>query len=346
MSDLPADLDKSHWRPSADLAVIRLRADLLSRTRQFFFERQVMEVETPILSHAGNPDIYIESFRSEYEGPGGHQGLYLQTSPEFAMKRLLAAGSGPVFQICKAFRNEELGRIHNPEFTMLEWYRPGFDHHQLMAELQELIIHLGVLEQGQTIQKLSYQQLFQTYAGLDPHKVGGEACLACIREHDIQLNDVKSYANPENLGYNEKLGYNRDALLAVILTHVIEPELAKRGFVFVYDYPQSQASLARIRSGETPVAERFELYGNGLELANGFNELTDKTEQLERFCQDQALRQSDNKQEVDIDQLLIEALDHGLPDCAGVAVGFDRLLMLAAGKNTLDEVLAFPFGKA
>ncbi|NOY67219.1 MAG: EF-P lysine aminoacylase GenX [Gammaproteobacteria bacterium] len=325
------------WRPSADLAVLRLRAELLAKIRHFFQDRQVLEVDTPALSHAGNPDIYIESFCTQYEGPEGLQQLYLQTSPEFAMKRLLASGSGSIYQICKAFRNEESSRLHNPEFTMIEWYRPEFDHHQLMLEVEDLIKYLGLFAADQTIQTISYQDLFQRFASLDPHSATLAECQACVIEHDIHLSDT---------GTDETSTYNKDMLLAVILTHVIEPELKQFPFVFVYDYPASQASLAKIRQGQPPVAERFELYGKGIELANGFNELTDNIEQHRRFTQDLKTRKNRLQKKIDIDHNLIDALSEGLPACAGVALGFDRLLMLASGKTILKEAVTFSFDRA
>jgi len=337
---LAPDHEQEQWRPSADMAVLRLRAILLYRIRQFFYERHVLEVDTPILSHAGNPDVHIESFRTFYDGPGGSHNLYLQTSPEFAMKRLLASGSGPVYQICKAFRDEELSRIHNPEFTMLEWYRPGFDHHQLMDEVQAFLVHLDLLAPDESVQKFTYQQLFQHFADIDPHTATREECAACVRLHAIQMGAGRSVPSEASIEYS------KDMLLDVILTHIIEPELRKLSFIFVYDYPQNQASLAKIRHGNPSVAERFELFGKGLELANGFNELTDNEEQLQRFTQDQAVRKERGQQDINIDQYLIDSIRNGLPECAGVAIGFDRLLMLACGKQSLEEVLCFPFGRA
>ena len=328
------------WRPSADLAVMRCRAETLNKIRLFFKDRQVLEVDTPALSHAGNPDSYIESFVCQYEGPGGSKQLYLQTSPEFAMKRLLASGSGPIYQICKAFRNEELSRLHNPEFTMLEWYRPEFDHHKLMLEVEDLLKYLGLLSEDQFVLKMTYQALFERYANVDPHCAELSKLWACIHEHKINLGN-------QNISDNDGLtGFDKDALLNVILTHVIEPELSQIPFVFVYDFPSSQASLAKIRPSSPSVAERFELYGRGVELANGFNELTDKVEQHDRFVQDQLIRKQKQQQEIEIDQYLIDALSEGLPDCAGVAIGLDRLIMLLSDKQTLKEVIAFPIERA
>jgi len=337
---LSVEQTDNRWRPSADLAVMHCRAELLNKIRCFFNDRQVLEVDTPVLSHAGNPDAYIESFVSQYDGPGGSKKLYLQSSPEFAMKRLLSSGSGPIYQICKAFRNEELSRLHNPEFTMLEWYRPGFGHHELMSEVEDLLKYLGLLSGDQRVLKMTYQALFERYADVSSHSADLSDLWVCIQEHNINLSNQNANDN------GGRPDFDKDTLLNVILTHVIEPELSQIPFVFVYDFPPSQASLAKIRSSTPPVAERFELYGKGMELANGFNELTDNVEQHDRFVQDQMRRKQKQQQEIQIDQYLIDALSEGMPDCAGVAMGLDRLLMLLSGKQTLKEVMAFPFDRA
>lgn len=320
------------WRPVADREMLRLRAGLLAGIRAFFNKLDVMEVETPILSHAGNPDIYIESFSSKYQWVTVAQPLYLQTSPEFAMKRLLAAGSGSIYQICKAFRNEQPGRLHNPEFTLLEWYRSGFDHHQLMQEIEQLLVFIGLLGKDESIKTVSYQSLFENTVGLNPHVADEQMLFQCISDNHIQLNS--------------RMGLEKDDLLALILTHVIEPSISHEAFLMVYDYPASQASLAKIREDDYPVAERFELYAGGIELANGFHELTDSKEQAQRFLQQQRKRASRDQDKINIDQYLIDALAYGMESCAGVAMGFDRLVMVAANKPALQEVLAFPFDRA
>jgi len=312
--------------------MLRLRAKLLADVRAFFSQRDVLEVDTPVLSHAGNPDIYIESFRTHYQQGDHKQSLYLQTSPEFAMKRLLAAGSGSIYQICKAFRKGEQGRLHNPEFTLLEWYRTGFDHHQLMQEIEDLLIFTGLLNKDETINKISYQALFERFTGFNPHLVEHKTLTEYINDSDINLQSQQDL--------------DKDELLALILTHVIEPAIRDEMFIMVYDYPASQASLAKIRQGEYPVAERFELYGNGVELANGFHELTDAQEQLQRFKHDQIRRETSGQEKTPLDKNLIDALTSGMEPCAGVAIGFDRLLMVAANKPALQDVLAFTFDHA
>jgi lysyl-tRNA synthetase class 2 len=313
---------------------------MLAGIRTFFARRDVLEVETPILSHAGNPDQYIDSFTCADPGRSRGHELFMHTSPEFAMKRLLAAGSGSIYQICKAFRKDEQGSLHNPEFTMLEWYRTGFDHHRLMREVEELLIALGLLEGSTSINRISYKQLFLEYAGLDPHEIDVDQLLDCISDRQINL-----HTNPEPTPMSSQ-GLCKDDLLALILTHIIEPQISTEPFLLVYDYPASQASLARIRNDDPPVAERFELYANGIELANGFNELTDSHEQMQRFVAEQRQRERKGMKKMPIDQNLVDALAHGLEACAGVALGFDRLVMVAANKQSIQEVMPFPLERA
>lgn len=313
------------WRPSASLEHLQLRARVLARIRAFFAERNVMEVETPLLAEGGSTDPHLDSFVCRYRGPGAAEGrdLYLQTSPEFAMKRLLAAGSGPIFQICKAFRNGESGAHHNPEFTMLEWYRPGFDHRMLMTEVDALV---SMILGTSVADRITYRELCQTQLGIDPFIVTIDQLRACAERHDIHIANLSA-------------GLDIDGWLALLFTHVLEPKLGQERPLFVYDYPSSQAMLARVRPGALPVAERFELYIKGIELANGFHELTDSVEQARRFAADLQRREELGLPPVAVDRHLLAALAHGLPDCAGVALGVDRLLMLAAGTAMLREVL-------
>ena len=325
------------WRPTAPLEVLKLRARMHTNIRDFFAERDVLEVETPILSAAGITDPYLHSFISRYTGPSAPRGqtLYLHTSPEFAMKRLLAAGSGSIYQLCKVFRDAEAGRLHNPEFTMLEWYRVDFDHRALMSEVAELVTgllsgHIPLEE----IESLSYQEAFQRYAGIDPHRASHEEFAGCAATHDIRPPD-------------EPAGQHDAALWRdLLLSHVVEPRLGERRLTFVYDYPASQAALARVRPGNPSLASRFELYVNGIELANGFHELADAAEQRARFERQVHARVAANLPAVPLDERLLAALSHELPDCAGVALGFDRLVMLAVGAKTLEEVIAFPIDQA
>lgn len=322
------------WQPTAPLSALALRAQLLARVRAFFGERGVLEVETPVLSAAAATDAQLTNLVTRYTGPGAPHGrtLYLQTSPEFPMKRLLAAGSGPIYQICKVFRDGEAGRLHNPEFTLLEWYRPGFDHHKLMDEVEDLVRH--ALAPWRTLgpaERLSYRDAFLRYADLDPHSADPD--LFAARAVVLGVHPPRA-------------ALDLDAWRDLVLTHVIEPRLGQQGPTFLHDYPASQAALARVRPGTPALAERFELYIDGVELANGYHELGDAQTQQARFAADLATRQATGRALVPMDERLLAALNHGLPDCAGVALGVDRLLMLAAGARSLDEVLAFPIARA
>jgi len=330
----------SDWRAVASLKTLQQRAAMLTAIRHFFLERSVLEVETPLLSHAGNPDTSIESLTSHCSIHGKEQLLYLQTSPEFAMKRLLASGSGAIYQICKAFREEPLTDLHNPEFTLLEWYRPGFDHFQLMEEITSLLQHLGLVEKKSDVMSLGYQQLFDCYAGINPFQATVDELFSVVTENGINVHVAS--ANQAKPGK----GFTHDELLDLILTHIIQPQLTQQDFVFVHSYPASQASLARVSEKNPQIAERFELFAKGVELANGFNELTDSIEQARRFQSDSGIREQKKLRKIKYDQHLIDALASGLKPCAGVALGLDRLLMLIAGGNSIREVLAFPFDRA
>lgn len=322
----------SDWRPSAGMEALRQRAEMLTTLRHFFAERGVMEVETPLLSERGATDPHLDSFCSLYTGPGAANGrsVYLQTSPEFAMKRLAAAGSGPIYQICKAFRNGEAGRCHNPEFTMLEWYRPGFDYHALMAEVDSLLQRvLNTLP----AERRTYAAVFSHYLNLDADSATPVILRDCAASRHLIVPDT--------------LCDDCDAWLTLLWTHLIEPHLGSGGRPqFVFDYPVSQAMLARIRPGTPPVAERFEVYLEGMELANGFQELADSDEQRRRFEENCRVRRELGLVEMAPDERLLAALAHGLPFCSGVALGVDRLLLLKTGRRDLAEVLAFTFERA
>ena len=317
-----------NWQPAASLANLKLRAELLKRLRMFFQTRGVLEVETPALSRVGTTDRHLASFRVE-NPRGGH--LYLHTSPEFPMKRLLAAGAGDIWQLCKVFRAGETGRQHNPEFTLLEWYRLGFDHHRLMREVAELIGGL-LLGTRTPAEYLTYRQAFQQYAGFDPFTVDIPACIRVLQD--------------AGRPFPARRDLDKDGWLDLVAAELVYPVLGRQGLSFIYDYPASQAALARVRPGDPPVAERFEAFFMGMELANGFHELTDAREQRRRFEADRDYRRQQDLPDVPLDENLLAALQHGLPDCAGVALGFDRLLMLAAGAQSIDEVIAFPFERA
>lgn len=319
------------WRATASIENLQRRASIVAQVRAFFAERQVMEVETPLMTAAAVSDPYIDTIECRYHPLPGQQEQtrYLQSSPEYAMKRLLASGSGAIYQICKAFRNGECGRRHNPEFTMLEWYRPGFDHHQLMDEVEALvgpIIGLG------DFKRISYAALFRQYLQIDLQSITVSELVAITRQHiEVQMEDD-----------------NRDNWLNLLMSHVIEPQLTDQGAVFVYDYPASQAALARtaLDAEGHLVACRFELFIAGVELANGYFELTDSREQAQRFQQDILQRQAEGLPVRPTDSLLVAALQNGLPECAGVAIGLDRLVMLALGTGNISDVIALPFERA
>lgn len=315
-------INSNDWQPSAPLAHLKARARLLAQLRGFFAQRQVMEVETPLLGQYTVSDPHIESW--QVEGAG-----FLQSSPEYAMKRLLAAGSGAIYQLGKAFRKGEQGSRHNPEFSMLEWYRPGFDHWDLMDEIADL---LETVLGSKHVIHLSYRDAFKNKLGIDPHHIA----LADLQDISRQLIDVQCSSN------------NHDDWLNLLLSHLIEPELGCEAPTFLYDYPASQAALAQISRDEhgNTVAERFELYIQGIEIANGYRELTDSAEQNRRFEKDLATRKNQQQTLPSLDPRLQKAMETGLPDCAGVALGVDRLLMLQLGTPRLEEVLSFSFDRA
>ncbi|USD65080.1 elongation factor P--(R)-beta-lysine ligase [Vibrio sp. SCSIO 43136] len=319
------------WQPNAQISVLRQRAELIAQIRTFFAERNVIEVDTPAMSHATVTDIHLHTFETHFVGPGfaDGQALHLMTSPEFHMKRLLAAGSGCIYQINKAFRNEENGRYHNPEFTMLEWYRVGFDHHDLMDEMDQLLQQ--VLDCGNA-ERMTYQQAFVSVLAVCPLEASMEALKASAAT--LGLSDI---AEPEQ---------DRDTLLQLLFSVGVEPKIGQQAPAFVYDFPASQAALAKINAQDPRVADRFEVYFKGIELANGFHELDNAQEQLARFEQDNRQREEMGLAQMPIDHHLIKALEHGLPACAGVALGVDRLIMLALGKAHIDEVTAFTFPRA
>jgi elongation factor P--(R)-beta-lysine ligase len=311
------------WEPAAGLGALRRRAEVLARIRTFFASRNVLEVETPVLAAAGGTDVHLAPLHT-YLADGRR--LYLQTSPEFAMKRLLAAGSGPIYQLGRAFRDGEVGRRHNPEFTMLEWYRPGWDHHALMDEVDALLAEVLGTAPGE---RLSYREALRHHAGFDPFATADGELRERAAGLGLAADDV-----------------DRDGCLSLILGAVVEPRLGRGRPTFVIDFPASQAALARIRQGDPPLAERFEAYVEGVEIANGYHELTDPGEQRRRFEADLAERRRRGLPDVPLDERLLAALEHGLPDCAGVALGVDRLVMLACGASSLAEVMAFPIDRA
>lgn len=317
----------NYWQPSAPCLHLRRRAELLQQIRQFFLERQILEVETPLLCQYTVTDIHTTSFKVPIN-PESTETYYLQTSPEYAMKRLLAAGMGDIFQISKAFRFRELGRYHNSEFTMLEWYRIGYDHYQLMDEISCLLHQVAGID---SIKRLSYQTLFQKYCSLDIFKCHQDELTQAVTPY-LEIDSLRQL--------------DRNDCLNVLLTHVIEPRLRNEGAVFIYDFPASQSALAKICPNNPEVARRFELYLEGIEIANGFHELTDATEQAHRFEQDSRKRCELQLPDIKIDHRLLAALEHGLPECAGVALGIDRLMMHLTKAEKIDEVVSFAWNRA
>ena len=318
----------SDWQPTATRHNLQRRAQIIDGIRQFFNQRQVLEVDTPTLSAAAVSDPHLFPFATDYipEGGGQAQTLFLHTSPEYPMKRLLAAGSGCIWQLCRVYRNGESGRRHNPEFSMLEWYRLGFDHHQLMDEVDDLVD--SILGCGRS-RRVTYAALFEQYLGVDIH--------------DCEISELADLGR-RHCDFRGEL--DTDGWLNLLFSHCIEPQLLEP--TMVYAFPASQAALARVVEGDdrVPSAARFELFIKGMELANGYFELTDAGEQARRFAADQQLREAYRRPSLPIDQRLIAALQQGLPECAGVALGIDRLVMLALDAHSIDEVIAFPLGRA
>ena len=318
-------------RDMAWVISLRLRAQLYALMRTFFAERHVLEVETPVLSAAGNTDPNIQSFSTHFSGhaDAGARERWLRTSPEFPLKRLLAAGVGDCYELGRVFRNGEAGGRHNPEFSMLEWYRVGWDHRRLMGEAIELVeAALAMVGRRGEVLIESYRQLFLDELGIDPLHAPIDELRAPLAEYNI---------DPD--------GLVRDDWLDLLITHKLQPAFPRDRITLIHDYPATQCALARIRPGEPPLAERFELYLGRYELANGYHELNDAVEQLARFERDNTLRRSRGLHEIPLDERLLSVLD-ALPDCAGVALGVERLMMCLVGTDAIADVLAFPFNQA
>lgn len=322
------------WRAttSVNLDALRLRAAVNALFRLYFAERDVLEVETPILSEAGNTEPNIESFTTHFTGhsEAGARTRWMRTSPEYPLKRLLAAGVGDCYELGRVFRNGEAGGRHNPEFTMLEWYRVGWDHLQLIEETVQLVQRaLGLIRREAEVVSWTYRELFQHGLGLDPFTAS-----------DAQLHaPLSAYAIDAE-------GLTRDDWLDLLITHLLQPTFPTGRITVVRDWPASQCALARIRPGDPPLAERFELYLGSHELANGYHELTDATEQRQRFMRDLSVRESRIASLPPVDERLLDAMTTGLPACAGVALGVDRLLMAMMGTDRIADVLAFQFREA
>ena len=324
----------NEWQPTCAIDVLRLRAQVFNSIRCFFSERDVLEVETPLLGHTCGTDPQLDFFTTEYIAYPQRDTLFLQTSPEFAMKRLLAAGSGSIYQICKAFRNGESGRFHNPEFTLLEWYRVGFTLSELMDEISELIesLSLGFLSLN-TTQRFTYQDVFERYTGLNPLTFSYSAFSA------FALANGK----PEALNI---CGCEHGLWLDFIFSHYIQPYLGESALCMIHGYPACLSSLARINNIDSLISDRVEVFINGIELGNGYYELIDAQEQNKRFEEEIAIRLQNNRPVTVKDKNLIAALEKGLPECSGVAIGLDRLMMVLTGSLTINDVLSFPIHRA
>ena len=321
------------WTPSGGRDALRLRAWVNRLVREFFFARDVLEVETPLMSRAGNTDPNIASFALEFSGrtDGAPRTRWLRTSAEYPMKRLLAAGVGDCFELGRVFRDGEAGGRHNPEFSMLEWYRVGWTHLQVADETVELVqAALSLVEREASVARISFRDLYRDTLGVDPMTAGID---------DLRAASDGIAIDPE--------GLTRDDWLDLLMTHRIQPRFPPNQLLVLHDYPASQCALAKVvRRGDVDVAERFELYLGPLELANGYHELTDAVEQRRRFERDVEVRASRRTVAPTIDDGLLDAMAAGLPECAGVALGVDRLLMAMRGSGRIADVLAFAFDRA
>jgi lysyl-tRNA synthetase class 2 len=322
------------WRPTASIDALRLRARLNATMRAFFAERGVLEVETPVFSRGGNTEPNIAPFHLEFSGrtDGAPRTRWLRTSPEYALKRLLAAGIGDCYELGRVFRDGEAGGRHNPEFTMLEWYRVGWDHRRLAEETAELVrMALALAGRDARLEQVTYRDLYRDRLGVDPFLASGDELRAA-------LGDVA--VDPQ--------GLVRDDWLDLLMTHRLQPGFDPRVMLAVHDWPSTQCALARLRRGDDgiAVAERFELYLGPVELANGYHELTDAAEQRARFERDLEMRGTRGAPQPPLDEAFLAALAHGLPECAGVALGVDRLLMAMLGTDRIADVLAFDFGRS
>ena len=315
----------SRWKPSATIETLRLRAGLFQAIRMYFARHGVMEVDTPALGSSATVDRHIESFRADED-------RWLHTSAECAMKRLLAAGSGPIYQLCHVYRRGERGRYHQPEFTMLEWYQPGIDYLRLMDDVEALMGAVGV--SSERFERTTYRDAFGRFLGIDPFNT----TLAAVRSrlHEAGVRVVHPNRGVEDL----------DVWLDLAMSLVVAPRLGISAPCFIYDYPPSQCAQARVTGGRTPVARRFELFWRGVELANGYHELEDAVEYRRRFLTEIQLRRHAGQILPPMDKNLLAAIKHGLPDVAGVALGIDRLLMLMLGLPTVADAVSFDADRA
>lgn len=325
---------KSDFASTAPLSNLRFRARLLRRLREFFDRHDFLEVETPLLSADTVVDRHLDpvpvTLFNDPRSPEVGQSMWLQTSPEFAMKRLLASGADAIYQVAKAFRGGEVGTLHNPEFTMVEWYRTGDsmeDGIDLLSDLVHALLDCGPAD------VVTYEEAFSTCIGCSPHVAANEELIAAAHGRGLAV--------PESLDRND-----RDSWLELLFVECVQPKLGLQNPVIVFDYPVGQAALARVRPGDPPVAERFELFVQGIEIANGYHELLEADELLRRAAAANQQRMADGKPALPTANRLLAAMQAGLPPCAGVALGLDRLAMVALGASNIAEVIAFPIGNA
>ncbi len=327
------------WKPTTSQKTRQLRAKMNSDIREFFYQRDVLEVETPALSQAGNTDPFIQSFQTSKQSLGITLDRYLHTSPEYAMKRLLAAGSGDIYQLCKVWREEESGRNHNPEFTLLEWYRIGFSAEELMHEVSELLHFLLTPLLPSSLQNnkiVTYEQLFLEKFGLNPHIANQETLLKLQKHINTFIPSL------------DTAGLDHQAMLDALLTHCIEPDFDKNCLTFIYDYPASQSALAKIKKRDdgTQIAMRFEVYLGQNELGNGYQEETSYQRNQSILHDENLQRKQMGLAQVSQDKNFLEAAKAGIPESAGVAIGLDRLLMLMTGADSIQKVINFPWDVA
>jgi len=335
--------ERNNWRPTATRAVLEQRANALARVREFFAKRAVLEVDTPVVVNAPVTDVHIHSAEVRFPDAAGR--YYLHTSPEFAMKRLLASGSGDIFQICHVVRGLERGRQHNAEFTLIEWYRLGYSLEQLMDEVEALARDvLGPVATPMRSERISYVEAFKDALDIDPLTASLHALRSAARAVGFEPAATQSHASPAASA--DSAAAERDELLELLMGTKIGPQLGRNALTFIHRYPASQAALARLDPNDSRCALRFELYCEGMELANGFHELASAAEQRARFEHDLAERRRRSLPADRMDEHLLGALAAGLPECAGVALGFDRLVMLLTGARAIDEVIPFPIERA
>ncbi|ALD15502.1 lysyl-tRNA synthetase [Buchnera aphidicola (Aphis glycines)] len=321
-----------HWKPSASIKNLIKRAEIINDIRLFFLEKKILEVETPILSQSTVTDINLTPFETNYffsENTSNKLKLWLITSPEYHMKRLLAAKSGPIYQICHSFRNQEYGTHHNPEFTMLEWYQISCS---METFIKQIDLFLQKILKSKKSKKISYQEVFIKYLNIDPFSTN--------------VSELHKISKKFNLQYLTELEKNLHILIEMLFTLVIEPLLAKEDQpIFIYHFPIEQASLAAQNYKDNRIAERFEIFFKGIEIGNGFYELTDYLEHKKRLINDNKNRQKMNLPIRKIDNNFLSAIKHGLPLCSGVAIGIDRLIMIALNKKSINEVISFSFDR-